>query len=111
MKDVLSQGWWVPVAAVLAVCDVLIGGWIISAEQNPGSIVGGSLFVLGGILLVVGLVQRPRNRALGTGLILFGAFWGLPLFWLVVPPVLAITVIAGLLTGAPRPAGGISPAR
>lgn len=62
MKDVFGQGWWAPVAAVLAVCNAWIGAWIISSDQNPGSIVGGSLFILGGVALLAGLVVRPRTR-------------------------------------------------
>ena len=78
MRDVFGQGWWAPLGAVLALCNMLIGAWIISSEQNPGSIVGGSLHILGGIALVIGLAVRPRRRALGTGLVLAGAFWGCP---------------------------------
>jgi hypothetical protein len=103
MMDALRQGWWAPVAAVLAVCNGWIGVWIMSTDQNVGSIVGGSLFLLGGIAILAGLVMRPGNRRLGTGLIVVGALWGLPLFWTVVPPVLALLVIAGVLTSpAPR---------
>ena len=102
MKQAISQGWWTPVAALLAVCDALIGVWIITSEQNPGSIVGGTFFILGGVAIVIGLAQRPRNRFLGTGLILFGAFWGLPLFWLVLPPILALVVMVGVLTSSDR---------
>ncbi|HEX7276876.1 MAG TPA: hypothetical protein VF244_05830, partial [Acidimicrobiales bacterium] len=78
--------------------NVLLGAWIISSEQNPGSIVGGSLFILGGIALGAGLVVRPRNRRLGTALIVVGAFWGLPIIWTIVPPILALLVIGGVLT-------------
>lgn len=42
---------------------------------------------------------------------LLSVFWGLPLFWLVVPPLLALTVTAGVITRAPRVAGGTSPVR
>ncbi len=105
MKNALAQGWWAPLAAVLAVCNVVLGAGIIATEQNPGSIVGGTLFILGGIALAAGLVQRPKNRTLGTGLILFGAFWGLPIFWLVIPAILAIVVMVGVLSS---PDGGRS---
>ncbi|MEA2972571.1 MAG: hypothetical protein QOG82_1029 [Actinomycetota bacterium] len=98
MTDMFRQGWWAPVAAVLALCNGWIGVWIMSTDQNVGSIVGGSLFILGGIAILAGLMVRPGNRRLGTGLIVVGAFWGLPLFWTVVPPVLALIVIAGVLT-------------
>lgn len=109
MKRVLGQGWWAPIGAVLSVCNMAIGEWIIASEQNPGSIVGGSLHILGGIALVTGLAVRPRRRTLGTGLVLAGAFWGLPIIWLIVPPILAVAVIAGVLTS--RPASETSPAR
>ncbi|MEA2686390.1 MAG: hypothetical protein QOE93_1585 [Actinomycetota bacterium] len=105
----------VPLAGLLAVCNVAVGGWIISAEQNPGSIVGGSLFILGGIALAAGLVVRPRNQRLGTALVLAGAFWGLPLFWTIIPPILALVVMAGVLaesrTGAAGSAGSVHPHR
>lgn len=102
MKQAISQDWWAPEAALLAVCDALIGVWIITSEQNPGSIVGGTFFILGGVAIVGGLAQRPRNRSLGTGLILFGAFWGLPLSWLVLPPILGLVVMVGVLTSSNR---------
>jgi hypothetical protein len=92
----LKQTWWAPLAALLAVSNVATGIAIVANEQNPGSLVGGSFFVAGAIALVAGLLMRARARTAAAALIVFGAFWGLPIFWLVVPPLLAVAVGVGV---------------
>jgi len=96
LTSALKQTWWAPLAALLVVSNGATGVVILLNEQNPGSLVGGSFFVAGAIALATGLLIRERARTVASGLILFGAFWGLPIFWLVVPPLLALAVGVGV---------------
>jgi hypothetical protein len=92
----LKQTWWAPLAALLVVSNAATGVVILLNEQNPGSLVGGSLFLVGAVAMAAGLLIREGARTVASGLILFGAFWGLPIVWLVVPPLLALAVGVGV---------------
>lgn len=102
LSCVLKQAWWAPLAALLVLSNAGTGLAILLNEQNPGSLVGGSFFLAGAIALAVGLLVREDARRVASLLILFGAFWGLPIFWLVVPPVVALVVAVGVLRDGVR---------
>jgi len=106
----LKQTWWAPLAALLVVSNAATGLAILSNEQNPGSLVGGSFFLVAAAAMAAGLMIREGARRLASGLILFGAFWGLPVVWLVVPPLLALAVGVGVLGDRRTPAGAGLPA-
>ncbi|MFA5883661.1 MAG: hypothetical protein WDA60_07410 [Acidimicrobiia bacterium] len=67
-------------------------------------VLGGSAFVLGGRLLVRAIRSSDEadKAALAAGMIIVGTLPALALFWMVIPPLLAIAVIAGVLGTSPR---------
>ena len=100
MSNVLSavrQAWWAPVAAVLAVCNVVVGVVLILANDDSGSRIWGGLFIASGIIILLGLLSRRERRTPGNVLVLLGTVPSLLVFWLVVPVILAVVVIVGVL--------------
>ncbi len=96
-----KQGWWAPLAVLVGAWDVLLGAGIIVDQQNPGSLVGGMLHIVAGVGVFAGLKMRSDGGVkAGTALIGFGALVASMLFWLVVPPVVALAVLIGAVTSA-----------
>lgn len=97
----IKQGWWAPLAVLVAVWDVAVGTAIVVDQQNPGSIVGATVHVLAGAGVVVGLKMRADGAVWpATALIGFGALVAMVLFWLVVPAIVGLAVLIGAVTSA-----------
>jgi hypothetical protein len=93
----LRQAWWAPVAAVLVVCNVVVGLLLVFANDDAGSRIWGGLFIASGLVILVGLLSRSDRRTPGNVLILLGTVPSLLVLWLVVPVILAVVVIVGVL--------------
>ncbi len=90
-------GWWEIVTLLLAINSIVFGflfrdagnfGWAIAIGFVPG------------VLLVVGLGLREKNRTLATMLITGSSVAAAVAWWTIYPVVLAIVVIVGgFITG------------
>jgi len=103
--------------AILAAILVLSFGLLVVGVSTGGVpvfftalvLVGGTALVFGGraVVAAVRSSDDADRGALASGMIIVGTLPALALFWMVVPAVLAIAVIAGVLGTSPRirPAG------
>jgi hypothetical protein len=100
LRHALVQAWWAPVAGLLGVAMVLFGiGTIFEAHNWGGRIVGSALLMAFGLAMLFGLVRRPFSRQAGNALILLATIPPLLFFWVIVPPVAAIVVWVGVISG------------
>jgi hypothetical protein len=97
--QVLKQAWWAPLAALLALIELLMVPGFAFGDDNA---VAAALALAGALLLAAGLWKRPQARGLGNVLIVLGAAWAALWFWTLVLPVLAIIVVVGVVTGEMR---------
>jgi peptidoglycan/LPS O-acetylase OafA/YrhL len=105
MSQVLRQGWWAPLAALLALALFILAfiiGFFDSDDDTAAVIIGVILALAGALVLAAGLWKRPQARGLGNALIILGcllaAFW----LWTVVLPIAAIIVVAGVISSEVR---------
>lgn len=101
-RQVLSQAWWAPLAALQGTLTLLFA--VMTGLRTDGSLAGALIgtavsLAFGGAVLV-GLVLRLRRPALGSGLILLGTVWFGLAFWMVWPPALTALVWVGVITSA-----------
>jgi hypothetical protein len=105
----------VPVLPVVAVLGLVLVLLLVGVSTNSVPVFLGGLGVLAAAAIAAGvrvIARARRTRAprdlglLGDGLVLAGTLPALAFFWMVIPPLLALAVIAGVLgTGArTRPA-------
>jgi hypothetical protein len=90
MQQRIGSHWWEVVTVLLAINSVVFGflfgsqyGWAIGIGFAPG------------VLLLVGLRLRTENRGLATILITVSSTAAAVAWWMIYPPVLALTVIIG----------------
>jgi hypothetical protein len=99
------------IAAIVAVLGITLALLIVSVSTGAVSV----LFVALGLLVIAALVFGVRavvravrssdaaDRAgLADGLIIVGTFPALAMFWMIIPPVLALLVIGGVLGTSPK---------
>jgi hypothetical protein len=99
LRRAVVQTWWAPVAALLGLMMLLAGfGTIFEAHNLGGRIVGSTLLMAFGLGMFYGLVRRPFSRQAGNMLILVTTIPPLLIFWLIVPPVMAIVVWVGVIS-------------
>lgn len=99
LRHAVVQAWWAPIAGLLGGATVLAGiGTIFEAHNLGGRIVGSSLLLAFGGAMLFGLMRRPFARTPGNTLILLATVPALTLFWLIVPPLAAIAIWAGVLS-------------
>jgi hypothetical protein len=100
LRRAVVQTWWAPVAALLGAMELFFGfGTIFEAHNLGGRIVGSTLMMAFGLAMFYGLVRRPFSRQPGNMLILLATIPPLLLFWVIVPPIMAIVVWVGVITG------------
>ncbi len=100
LRHAVVQSWWAPVAALLGLAMVVAGvGTIFEAHNLGGRIVGSALFVVFGGAMLLGLMRRPFDRLAGNSLILLATIPALLFFWVIVPPLAAILIWVGVLSG------------
>jgi hypothetical protein len=103
LRHAAVQSWWAPVAALLGVA-MIFGGvaTIFEAHNLSGRIAGSGLLMAFGGAMLIGLMQRPFDRQGGNTLVLLGTIPPLLFFWAILPPLAAILVWVGVLTGGFR---------
>jgi hypothetical protein len=100
LRHALAQGWWAPLAGLLGLAMLLAGTVnIFTAHNLSGRIVGSTLLLAFGCGMFLGLMRRPFNRAQGNTLILLTTVPAMALWWSIVPPLVAIAVWIGVLSG------------
>lgn len=96
----VTQAWWAPLAAVLGVVMLVFGvGTVFEAHNWGGRIVGSSLMFALGAMMLVGLMRRPFDRAVGNAMILLATIPAFAFFWIVVPTVVALAIWVGVISG------------
>ena len=95
MLRTLARNWWLVLAALVGLFEVLFGVAMPFEEGgNPGSIAGGALIAGGGLLMLGGIaVRRRRSRIAGDMMIAVGPLPIVAFFWLILPPLAGIIVI------------------
>jgi hypothetical protein len=85
--------WWVVLAAVMGIIEVVAG--VGQLVRDPSIDNGFALVVIGGggLLVLAGAWFRTRSRSTGDWMIVVGILPFLVLFWLIIPPLLAILVM------------------
>jgi hypothetical protein len=98
--NAVVQSWWAPIAGLLGLA-MFVGGiaTIFEAENIGGRIVGSTLLMAFGSAMLFGLMRRPFDRVVGNSLILLATVPALLFFWMIIPPVLAIVIWIGVLSG------------
>jgi hypothetical protein len=106
LRPALIQAWWAPIAGLLAAAMILAGvGTIFEAHNLGGRIVGSSLLLAFGGAMLYGLMRRPFARTPGNALILLATLPAIVMFWMIIPPLAAIAIWAGVLaSGFEEPA-------
>ena len=98
LRNAVVQTWWAPVAAFIGVAELLFAiGTVFEASNWGGRIVGSSLMLAFGAMMLFGLARRPFAREAGNSLILLATLPALTFFWVIVPTVLAIVVWIGVI--------------
>jgi len=99
LRYAVVQTWWAPIAALLGATMIFFGfGTIFEAHNWGGRIFGSAILMAFGLGMFLGLTRRPFARASGNGLILVTTIPAFPVFWLVVPTVVALVIWVGVFT-------------
>jgi hypothetical protein len=99
LRHAVVQAWWAPVAGLLGLAMIVAGiVTVFEASNLGGRIVGSSLLVAFGGAMLLGLMRRPFARTPGNALILLATVPALVMFWMIVPPLAAIAIWAGVLS-------------
>jgi hypothetical protein len=85
--------------ALLAAAVVLL----VAGAGGRGVLLLGALAVVGSLGVLAAARGTTQGTAVADGLLLLGMLPALTMFWMIVPPLLAIAVIAGVLTSNRRP--------
>lgn len=107
-RRILTQVWWAPLAAVLAVAELLVAQAFLIGEGtsnilNAESTAAGATLALGGAAaLVAGLWIRLSSRGLGDASTMVGAALAAIWVWTVVMTPIAIVVAVGVVAGQVR---------
>ena len=99
LRHAVTQAWWAPVAGLLGAATFLFGvATVFEAENLGGRIVGSSALMAFGVMTLFGLRRRPFSRQAGNAAILLGTLPALAMFWMIVPPALALIVWVGVVS-------------
>jgi hypothetical protein len=101
----LRRNWWLVLAAVHALLEIALGiaiGVALEPDRsvNPGSVAGGIAIAAGGVLVLAGIAVRRRRRFAGDVMIAAGALPAMPFFWLILPLVTGLVVVAAAAVDA-----------
>lgn len=109
----VTQSWWAPVAALLGFSMIGFGiATVFYASNLGGRVVGSTVMMAFGAIMLLGLMRRPFDRPTGNTMILVATVPPLTLFWIIVPTVAAVVVWIGVFNGgfaAPRRVAPASP--
>ncbi len=102
----MTHAWFAPAGVVVALCDIALALWVItdSDGEMPGRVIGPVVMATLAVALFVGLYLRWRGAqpATGDALIVIGTLPALAIWWMVVPAVFAVVVIAGVVGAGGR---------
>lgn len=106
LRHAVVQAWWAPVAGALGLLMVLAGvGTFFEAHNLGGRIFGTALLIAFGGAMLFGLMRRPFARSTGNSLILLATIPAMALWWVILPPLAALTIWVGVLaSGFEEPA-------
>jgi len=94
----LRQAWWAPVAALLAVVQLIMSPLSLASDEDLESRVASLVILLvGGVILAIGLILRPSRLVIGNVLLLAGCAFALFWFWTLFLPIGGIVVAVGVL--------------
>ena len=98
--------WWVP-AGILGAAEIVMSIGQLVREPKGTNVF--AMFVLCGFAALIIAGMATRNRRAGNYMIAAGVLPGIPVFWLIVPTLLALVVIVNALAdnfriANPRPA-------
>lgn len=100
LRHALLQAWWAPLAGLLSLGMLVAGiGTVFEAHNLGGRIVGSSLLLAFGCGMLLGLMRRPFSRTQGNTVILVATVPAMVMWWTIVPPLVAVAVWVGVLTG------------
>lgn len=94
--------WWVVLAAVMGAVEVFAGVGQLVPEPSVDNAFALAIIGGGGLLVIAGSWFRSRSASTGDWMIVVGLLPFLTLFWLIVPPVLAIVVMTMALIDSAR---------
>jgi hypothetical protein len=98
LRHAAVQTWWAPVAGLLGLAMILAGvGTVFEAHNLGGRIFGTALLLAFGGAMLFGLMRRPFARTTGNTLILLATVPAVVMWWVIVPPLAAITIWVGVL--------------
>jgi hypothetical protein len=99
LRHAVVQTWWAPVAALIGVVEVVFAiGTVFEASNWGGRIIGSSVMLAFGAMMLFGLTRRPFAREAGNSLILLATLPAVTFFWVIVAPVLALVVWVGVIS-------------
>jgi hypothetical protein len=89
--------WWTVLAALLAVTYVLAAVGQLIDDPKPTNV--GALGIMTGFagLIALGLRLRARSKIVGNWMVVFATVPALMFFWVIVPAVVGLAIIAGAI--------------
>lgn len=99
LRTVLGQAWWAPPAALHGVGTLWLAA-NVDGTTSASLWLGVTVSTAFALTLLGGLVVRPARPAIGSAMILFGSVWLGGAFWMVWPPLLAVTIWIGVIASA-----------
>jgi hypothetical protein len=98
LRGAVTQTWWAPLAALMAVTEIAFGTVnAFSASNWGGRVFGSTILWAMGAAMLYGLTRRPFARAAGNSMILITSLPYFAMFWMIVPPLMGVVVWIGLL--------------
>lgn len=90
--------WWTVLAILLAAVYVLAAAAQLINDPKPTNV--GALGIMTGFaaLIVGGLMLRARSKIVGNWMVILATVPALMFFWIIVPALVGLAIIAGALT-------------
>ena len=99
MLSVLRQGWWAPIAGLMAAVQLVFGPLQLFTNSDfESGVASFVIFMVGGAVAAVGLFRRPTHRTTGNVLLLVGCGFAIFWFWTLYLPVVCLVVAVGVLS-------------
>lgn len=91
----IKDNWWVVLGGLTSAMATALGVMLPFEDGTVGSLLGGIVIALLGMTGLAGIFvrRRPGRRVSGDLMVAAGQLPWIPFFWMVVPPIVALTVI------------------